>query len=240
MLTLTVVVPTLWKHSEFPDYISSVAELSVVKEVIIIDNNYKDSYPIDHAKVRVVTQAKNIYVNPAWNVGARLASGDVLCFLNDDLIAKPEIYAYVTQLFEEDILGEIGLVGLDWFHVTGELAYQQISDRDSFYFGCLMFIRTGDYRPIPKALKIWWGDDFLIQRCLLKRQKLLAISGYALTRQEGSLSVNPIRKKLALLLATDEFLWRKVVKPLLILRHQPKLAFEIYLKGTFWPNFWPK
>ena len=233
MLTLTVVVPTLWKHSEFPDYISSVADLSVVKEIIIIDNNHKDSYPIKHPKVKIVTQTKNIYVNPAWNVGARLASGNVLCLLNDDLIAKPEIYAYVTQLFEKDSSGEIGLVGLDWFHATGELKYQEVPDRDSNYFGCLMFLRTGDYRPIPEVLKIWWGDDVLIQRCLLKHKKLLEISGYALMKQEGSLSVNHARKNLALVLKIDELLWFKVIKPLLTLRHRPKLGLKIYLKKIF-------
>lgn len=233
MLTLTVVVPTLWKHSKFPDYISSVADLSVVKEVIIIDNNHEHSYPIEHSKVKVITQAKNIYVNPAWNMGACLASGDVLCLLNDDLIAKPEIYAYVTQLFEEDSLNEIGLVGLDWLHATGELEYQEIPDRDSFYFGSLMFIRTGDYRPISKALRIWYGDDFLIQSCLLGYKKLLAISGYALMKQEGSLSVNYARKNLALVLIIDEFLWFKVIKPLMVLRHRPKLGLKIYLKKIF-------
>ena len=234
MLTLTIVVPTLWKHSEFPDYISSVADLSVVKEVIIIDNNYKDSYLIDHAKVKVVTQARNIYVNPAWNVGARLASGDVLCLLNDDLAAKLEIYAYVTQLFEEDSSGEIGLVGLDWFHVTGELKHQEILDRDSFYFGCLMFMRTDDYHPVPEVLKIWWGDDFLIQRCIIERKKLLAISGYALTKQEGSLSVNHARKNLALVLTIDNFLWFKFVKPLLVLGYRPKLWLKTSLRKIFW------
>ena len=50
MLMLSIVVPTLWKQREFPDYISSVADLSIVKEIIVIDNNHKDSSPIDHTQ----------------------------------------------------------------------------------------------------------------------------------------------------------------------------------------------
>ena len=233
MLTLTVIVPTLWKPSEFPDYINSVADLSIVKEIIIIDNNHKDSYPIKHPKVRVIVQAKNIYVNPAWNLGARLASGDILCFLNDDLIARHEVYSYVTQLFEEDSLGEIGLVGLDWIHAIGELGCRKIPERNSAYFGCLLFMRTCDYHPIPEILKIWWGDDFLMLRCLLKNKKLLALSGYALTKQEGSQSIRDDRKSLTPLMERDSFLWSKVVRPLLYLWYRPALGLEIYLKKIF-------
>jgi glycosyltransferase involved in cell wall biosynthesis len=230
MLTITIVIPTLWKPNEFPDYIKSVAELSTIKEVIIIDNNCKDSRSIDHPKVRIITQAKNIYVNPAWNLGAQMASGDILCLLNDDLTAKHEVYGYVTQLFEKDSLGEIGIVGLDWASAVGDLVCREIFERNSAYFGCLMFMRTCEYKPIPNILKIWWGDDFLMQRCQLKSKKILAISGYALTKQEGSQSINEDKKVFTPLLATDSFLWSKLVRPLLFLRYQPTLGIKMYLK----------
>jgi glycosyltransferase involved in cell wall biosynthesis len=233
MLTLTIVVPTLWKPSDFPDYIKSVADLSIVKEIIIIDNNHKDSHSIDHPKVRIIEQARNIYVNPAWNLGTRLASGDILCLLNDDLIAKHEVYSYVIQLFEEDKLCEIGLVGLDWIHPIGDLECREIFERNSGYFGCLMFMRTCDYYPIPEILKIWWGDDFLMQRCFLKSKKILAVSGYALTKQEGSKSINDERKSFTPLLAKDSFLWSKVIRPLLFFRYRPALGIKMYLKKIF-------
>jgi glycosyltransferase involved in cell wall biosynthesis len=236
MLNLTVVVPTLWKSSSFPDYIKSVADLSVIREVLIVDNNHKDNHPIDHPKINILVQKRNIYVNPAWNLGFRLASGDIFCLLNDDLILKPEVYSYVIQLFEEDNLGEIGLIGLDWNCTIGQLNSREILERDSAYFGCIMFMRTQYYQPIPEILKIWWGDDFLMQRCLLSGKKILAISGYALTKQEGSGSINDDKKLFTPVMTRDSFFWSKLIKPLLFLRYKPALGIKIYVKKIFQLN----
>jgi glycosyltransferase involved in cell wall biosynthesis len=233
MLNLTVVVPTLWKSSSFPDYIKSVADLSIVRQVLIVDNNHKDSHPIEHPKINILVQKRNIYVNPAWNLGVQSASGDIFCLLNDDLILKPEVYPYVTQLFEEDSLGEIGLIGLDWNCTIGQLHSREILERNSAYFGCLMFMRTRDYQPIPEILKIWWGDDFLMQRCLLMDKKILAVSGYALTQQEGSKSINDDKKIFMPVMLRDSFFWSKLIRPLLFLRYKPTLGIKMYLKKIF-------
>ena len=177
---ITVVVPTIWSFEPFSDYIKAVADLDDIKEVVIIDNNHANSKSILHEKIKLMVQGTNIFVNPAWNLGASCASGEILCFLNDDIIVRDEIFAYVRNLFVSDRQNKIGLIGLDWDNPVGELNYRYLSEWEGApLFGCLMFIRSRDYRRIPNALSIWHGDHYLFLLSVLRKKQVIAVSGYA-------------------------------------------------------------
>ena len=61
-----------------------------VREVIVV-NNHPDPLDFGRENVRVLQQERNIYVNPAWNLGAREARGKYLAILNDDVLFEPEL-----------------------------------------------------------------------------------------------------------------------------------------------------
>ncbi len=225
---ITVVVPTLWRPEGFVDYICSVADLPVISGVIIIDNNHVSAPPVEHDKIKVLVQDRNVYVNPAWNLGAKSSSSELICFLNDDLSIKPEVFAYLVQLYAGDDSRSIGLIGLDWHAALGEQGCREIFSRDSAYFGCMMCLRTADYVAIPKGLKIWWGDEYLMQSAWLRKRKVLAMSGFALALQEGSRSVRDKTESFHKVLDRDNWLWSRIHRPLLYSRRAPRAALGHY------------
>lgn len=230
MGSITVIVPTIWAFEPFPDYIKTVAELDDIKEIIIVDNNHNKSPLIVHEKVRIIVQGENIFVNPAWNIGAKIASAEILCFLNDDIIVRSEVFPYVRNLFWSDRRNEIGLIGIDWDHPVGELEYKYVCDRDSGpLFGCLMFIRNDDYLPIPNSLKIWHGDHYLILLSLLRKKHVVAISGYSHELQHHSISTKNLSKEIDLVIRRDGMIWNTYISRWMRLRYRPYGTIKDFL-----------
>ena len=109
--------------------------------------------------MRVLQQAENIYVNPAWNLGAREAKAEFLAIVNDDVRFGDEVFAVARR-------------GLRWFGVVGpDRSTFTLPSPDrvrlrparptatTFEFGTFMCLRRRDYLPIPETMRIWGGDD---------------------------------------------------------------------------------
>jgi hypothetical protein len=228
--TFTVVVPTLWAYQAFPANIIAIAALDLVEEVIIIDNNSFSSPGIDHPKIKIIKQKNNIYVNPSWNLGASLATGKILCFLNDDLNPREDIWSYVNELFDSDYLHKIGLIGMDFNRPSGELNHSLCLGR-SAHFGAMMFTRKLEFARIPWPLCIWYGDDFLIELNWLRRKNIFHIQGYLgeqATRQDLSVSLDGYRFAFQRILKRDKIAWDYFFRWFLQLRYQPKKTFLLF------------
>ena len=80
----SVVIPTLQRSDDLDAIVKQCAAHPLVFEVLVINNSPR---PLvwESAKVRVLQQERNIYVNPAWNLGAREARGEFLAIVNDDV-----------------------------------------------------------------------------------------------------------------------------------------------------------
>lgn len=158
----SVVIPTLQRSDDLDAIVKQCAAHPLVFEVLVINNSPR---PLvwESAKVRVLQQERNIYVNPAWNLGAREARGDFLAIVNDDVRF-------------DDVAFDLAARGLRWFGVVGPdrscfaLAQQEeprlrLARRSAtlFGFGTFMCMRRGNYRPVPEEMRIWGGDDWLIQ-----------------------------------------------------------------------------
>ena len=86
----SVVIPTLQRAPELHPLVEQCAEHPLVLEVLVI-NNAPEPLRWESPKVRVLQQAENIYVNPAWNLGAREARGEYLAIINDDALFDPVV-----------------------------------------------------------------------------------------------------------------------------------------------------
>lgn len=88
-------------------------------EVIVVcnsrDKEFQD-YIKDHPVInRYSINSVNVGVARAWNIGAQLAEGEILCYLNDDVsIGLNSIEKLVQQLDNDLSVGEIGPAGSYW------------------------------------------------------------------------------------------------------------------------------
>ena len=179
---LSVIVPAAWGYDPFCDFLQYVVELSVVGEVILINNNIKqtpDHSVLHHQKVKHIKMEKNIFVNPAWNLGVSLATYDNVCILSDDVAVDLRAF-YEADKF---ISKEMGIlwIGVSWnlyfLHMrqfdridhekmeklilTGDVEIKGPSPGlDTCGGGCLFFIHKDNWVPIPEDLKIYWGDTW--------------------------------------------------------------------------------
>lgn len=177
---LSVIIPAAWGYEPFCRFLNNVVELPIVGEVILINNNVNatpNHKVLEHSKLIHLKMDQNIFVNPAWNLGANLAKYDKLCFLSDDVIVDLRVFLEGDRFINEKV-GALGIGISDniyQFHrgnfqnldvskllVTGDLKIIKHLDEESEEFGCgsLFFIHKKNWIEIPETLKIYWGDNW--------------------------------------------------------------------------------
>lgn len=179
--TIDLVIPTMWRSPNFPNTLRKYCSSQNVGKILLIDNNHrerpKDSILSD-PKIELICYKKNIYVNPAWNEGYLRSSADLICLLNDDITVESEVFDFMAQedLTQVDIVGSylrgtIDNFNIDTRAVSGtrliklNLDKRQPIGGQSYAFGVCMFVKRTSYSLIPSLYKIWFGDDYLVQRC---------------------------------------------------------------------------
>ena len=166
---ITFVIPTLWRSDKIKDTIKSF-RLSDRKDVelIIIDNTNSD-FKDNDARITVIKVKNNIFVNPAWNIGATLAKNNYICLLNDDISLNVNcLLNNFEKLVESD--PDFGIIGL-YKHNFNIPSGDSNSDFDKlqliettergFGFGCMMILKKENYITIPDIFKVFFGDDYL-------------------------------------------------------------------------------
>lgn len=162
MSEFSVIIPTLQRAKELHDLVEICAAHPLVLEVLVI-NNAPEPLHWASPKVRVLQQAENIYVNPAWNLGAREARGRYLAILNDDVLFDPALFVKVARVLRLPGVGMIGS-GRECFEgdAGASLCLRPVFERPHSY-GVAMFMRRSHYQPIPEQMRIFCGDDWLFQ-----------------------------------------------------------------------------
>jgi hypothetical protein len=171
----------MWKDDKTLGRLKQYCNEKSVNKVIVIDNDKKNR-PVDeifqHPKLELVCYGTNIYVNPAWNEGYYRSKADIMCLLNDDISVDMELFRHITNTD----MTNIDLIGV---HLKGTVDNYNITDHEdttnelfrlkidkskpiggqSYAFGVCMFIKRSSYQIIPSLYQIWFGDDYLVQRC---------------------------------------------------------------------------
>ena len=145
-------------------------------EVLVIDNNSEKGikdYIYSHDNLKVITNEKNEYVNPAWNQLMEYflehKEYDVLCIMNSDLILPPKwdkaldlFYDFMpnnaipvgTTIDDKTKISECDLTKVEVNAVDGGIAG---------IFICLTRKQCEAVYPIPHYIKIWWGDNWCFE-----------------------------------------------------------------------------
>lgn len=162
----------MWKYPPFLDFVEAVVDLSCVGEYIIINNDFFNTPKHDvlrHPKVKLKNSIKNIYVNPAWNLGVSLAQYEHLCILNDDATLDLRAFfktdKFLTKNSEKH---NVGLVGI----CPGWAGYGQptitdgtvsiVNEGIGMGWGTCFFLYKKNWIPIPDNIKIFWGDVWVL------------------------------------------------------------------------------
>jgi glycosyltransferase involved in cell wall biosynthesis len=164
----SVIVPTMWRVADqFVQFLQTLCTCEDVGEIIIINNdNTKTPQGLNHVKIRMFDPGRNIFVNPAWNLGVEHALYDRICILNDDVIFDTALFGRLRVMLNPSN-GLFGLCpGIDVFDqipITDKSIdiVPWAPGRHTYGFGCLFFLHKEIWTPIPEGLDIYFGDNFI-------------------------------------------------------------------------------
>ncbi|MBB5598176.1 glycosyltransferase family 2 protein [Neomicrococcus lactis] len=183
----SVIIPTLQRSADLDPLVTQCASHPLVIEVLVI-NNASAPLSWDSPKVRVLQQAENIYVNPAWNLGVVEAKGELLAILNDDLSFDLKVFEYCAEVLER---GRFSILGPSPKAMNmsprGKLRHR-LTSLHTEPFGTAMFMKRENYVPIPEDMKIWGGDDWLM---LNQRKPVAELLGAAFRTEMSTTSGSP-------------------------------------------------
>lgn len=166
-------MPTIWVGQSYIEMLPLYEASPLIGEVIIIDNDITntDDDIFKYSKVVHVPQTENIYVNPAWNLGAKLAKHDILCFANDDISIDLRFLHKAIQY----VTPENGLLGLGEDSIRDANSINEFanndedpiitsSDKINARYANFFLTHKDSYYQIPETLKVHYGDVYLYDR----------------------------------------------------------------------------
>ena len=192
----------MWYSDKIYENLRRLNDCDEVGEIILIDNNssLKPIHLPYRSKLRHLQQERNIYVNPAWNLGVRLSEYEYICICNDDILFDTDIFQFIQPYLNEGIYG---MSTENYYNREPETPYEIRSiDHRPWGWGCLFFIHKKNYYPIDERLKIASGDDWLI-----KYTKGGAHEIYNLDLQDDKVSTTAIRSEFSGIQKQDIELW---------------------------------
>ena len=161
------------------ELLANLYEDAAVSEVIIVDNTEdpnNSSKLITDEKLKIQYQGKNIYVNPAWNLGVSIAKEENIALLNDDITIPNSIFTILTQA-DYTSLGVVGACHPMIQQVQQPKRFdidqaQLVAIPERMWgYGIFMAMHKNNYIKIPEDMLVWCGDDYLYhQNRILGRQ----------------------------------------------------------------------
>lgn len=213
-------MPTLWRSHRTVGLLQDLDRSPFVGEIVLIDNA-RDARPAlpDLPRLVAIDPGQNIFVNPAWNLGAQRATRPLLCIANDDVsFPVDEVLGFVWA--ERDRLGSFGVHPAS-YAAGEEAAPPRLEEGYDFHqrWGCLFFLARRSYVPIPERLRIWYGDNWLAAR---------ARPNYSLhTRVRTEHATSSRSPEFEAVLASDRRWWFRLYRWPTLLRDPARLVRKV-------------
>jgi hypothetical protein len=164
---ISVILPTLWKLN-FNEELVKLNNCKYVGEIILINNKDDETPDWFNAKqfdklveIRPLT---NLYVNPSWNMGVRIANHEHILLHSDDMVASDYTFFERIDQFLKENDALIGVGENCYSHglsEDSEISFREVNPRP-YGYGCMMFFRKESYKPLPKEYLLFRGDDMII------------------------------------------------------------------------------
>ena len=174
---LSIIIPTMQRNTKILDMlVSQLDKNNIIDEIIIIDNSLK-GYSFDSSKISVHTPISNMYVNPSWNYGVKLAKSNYIGILNDDLLLPENLCEDVLKFIKKT--PNVGVIGVESSSVINDdlrefntypecsttLEFKKLNnirENKNNYWGCAIFGPKENFYTIPKDMLIYCGDDYYL------------------------------------------------------------------------------
>jgi len=182
---ISVIMPTMWKPRHMDIMLPMLDAHPSVGEIIIIDNDVsKAKHDLLKGLSKLVYyrfSEGNVFVNPAWNHGAKIAKYDKLFFLNDDCLVNINPLDKISEWVTED-RGMIGFSPLSYCTYTID-AYETLANSGFGYdvsieaidprkyphssgmphptYGSAMFMHKKNFAKIPDDFRVYYGDLYI-------------------------------------------------------------------------------
>ncbi|WP_439506872.1 glycosyltransferase family 2 protein [Sediminibacterium sp.] len=127
-------------------------------EIVVVINGRNDTELIkfiseNKSVTRYAILTENVGVARAWNIGAQMATGQFLCFCNDDVeFEKNSFDKLLNILINDEMAGQVGPEGGMWEGITSGkrvgLSHIEEADEISGFFFILtkaIFIKSGGF-----------------------------------------------------------------------------------------------
>lgn len=159
------VVPTLQRSPLLARLLDDLADHDLVDEILVVNNAAE---PLAHPspKVRILSPGRNIYVNPAWNLGVAETTSPRLLIVNDDVVLPRRLLAAAGRRLDRGA----GIIGPHKSCYRGGPTSSWLPLRfwptwwRTWGFGSLMLMDRSSWVPIPDDLLIYFGDDYLLRQ----------------------------------------------------------------------------
>ena len=190
----SVIIPTVWKQNldNFREALEDLNTSSDVQEIILIDNapsanSQKILYGI--SKVQYMPMEQNIYVNPSWNLGVRTARSEYIMILNDDVWTNPSL-SKIIEVHKTHEDKNNGIYGFSTSCFLCENAKETLPTEPIYFvttegkgngWGCMFLFKRDMWVDIPDELKIWFGDDYITEQFIRRKQIVYSAKNICVT-----------------------------------------------------------
>lgn len=137
-----------------PDVLLDLHQNVTVPHEVIVICNSQDKELVDYVSSnsyinKYCLNSVNIGVARSWNMGAEMAEGDVLCYLNDDVAVGKGAIEQLSGLLDGPLVGEVGPHGGYWkdCEPNGYVESDKPVEADVVYGFCFL-VKSSTFRAV--------------------------------------------------------------------------------------------
>lgn len=222
-MKILVGIPVLYGPQHCREAIESVIDNENVT-VLVIDNgsgpdmiDMLSSFPVSNykGKLVVIRNPENVYVNPAWNqiLEAFLENEyEYLVIMNSDLVMCKDWYEVLKKhltLFPQNIpIPHITTNKNELRAVNKPQEVTHVFEGTPGVFICLNRIHASLINPIPKEVKVWFGDNWIYET--LRKWYSTVVLSNLVAYHSGSQTVSRV-PGISELIEQDKIEWAKIL-----------------------------
>ena len=142
----------------------------------------------DRGRLTILYNNINEPLNEIWNKFAKESPNEYLCYLNSDVRIPSNFIKDSESVFSLDSTVGITVHSTNhpqWLVNASHQLNYKVPPNQKIKQGWDFTIRKKDWETIPEIFQIFYGDDFIFYKCLLKNRKIAYILNSPILHFQG-------------------------------------------------------